>query len=101
MHVYEHHMGHLYTSEYPLDYDVLYCEECGDSDWLIGEANTREEAWELLKDDVDTFDETMCRGCPHKDDYGYCNNECDNYWQNSGGWDRDYVLKFINANWSE
>ena len=100
MYIYEHHMGHLYTSDYPLDYGDLYCEECGDSDWLIGEANTREEAWELLKDDVDTFDETICHVCSLADDLDYCNDECENY-QNGGGWDYDYVLKFINANWDE
>ena len=100
MYIYEHHMGYLYIYDYPLDYDDLYCEECGCSDCLVGEANTREEAWELLKDDVDTFDETMCRSCPHEGDCDYCNEECENY-QNGGGWDRDYVLKFIHANWSE
>ena len=33
---YENHMGGWYTSEYELDYDDLYCEECGDSDWELG-----------------------------------------------------------------
>lgn len=51
MYIYEGHMGSLYTSDYELDYEDLYCEQCGDSDWLIGRAETREEAWNLLKDD--------------------------------------------------
>ena len=34
MYIYECHMGGLYTSDEPLDYEDLYCEECGDSDWL-------------------------------------------------------------------
>ena len=75
MYIYESHMGGLYTSDDPLDYEDLYCEECGDSDWLVGYANTREEAWNLLKDDTDT--------------------------DGSGGWDYDYVQKFINENWDE
>ena len=53
MYIYEGHMGSLYTSDSVLDYEDTYCETCGDSDWLIGHANTREEAWNLLKDDTD------------------------------------------------
>ena len=44
MYIYELHLGNLYTSIYELDYDELYCEQCGDSDWLIGYATTKEEA---------------------------------------------------------
>ena len=51
MYIYESHMGDLYTSDEPLDYEDLYCEQCGDSDSLIGYANTREEVWDLLKDE--------------------------------------------------
>ena len=75
MYIYESHLGNLYTSIYELDYDELYCEQCGDSDWLIGCATTREEAWDLLKNDVDI--------------------------NGSGGWDYDYVQNFININWEE
>lgn len=51
MYIYEGCLGDLYTSEEPLEYEDLYCEECGDSDRLVGYAETREEAWNLLKDD--------------------------------------------------
>lgn len=51
MYLYESHMGGLYTSENELDYEYLYCEQCGDSDWLIGEFDTIEEYWDLIKDD--------------------------------------------------
>ena len=95
MYIYEGHLGSLYVSDYEFDYDDLYCEQCGDSDWLIGQAETREEAWNLLEEYVDTFDEAKCKGCAHVN----C-EECENY-LNSGGWDRDYVLKFINSNWDE
>lgn len=54
MYIYENHLGGgLYTSDNLLDYDDLYCEQCGDSDSYVGEADTREEAYELLKDDYD------------------------------------------------
>lgn len=75
MYIYEGHMGGLYASDEPLEYEDLYCEECGDSDWLIGYAETREEAWNLLKDDTDIY--------------------------GSGGWDYNYVQEFINENWDE
>lgn len=75
MYIYESHLGGLYTSDRYLDFDELYCEQCGDSDWLVGYAATREEAWELLKDDTDID------GC--------------------GGWSYDYVQEFLNENWDE
>lgn len=75
MYIYQGHLGSLYTSDEYLDYDDLYCEQCGDSDWLIGCATTRAEAWELLKDDTDI--------------------------NGSGGWDYNYVQEFINTYWEE
>ena len=75
MYIYESHMGGLYTSDDILDYEDLYCEECGDSDGLIGYAETREEAWNLFKDDKDI--------------------------DGSDGWDYNYVQEFINSNWDE
>ena len=68
-------MGSLYTSDEPLSYEELYCETCGDSDWLIGHADTREEAWDLLKDDTNI--------------------------NGSGGWDYEYVQEFLNGNFGE
>lgn len=73
MYIYEGHMGSLYTSDTYLDYDDLYCEQCGDCDWLIGSATTGEEAWNLLKY------ETNING--------------------SGGWDYEYVRELILNNW--
>ena len=72
MFIYEGHMGSLFVTEEPLSYEECYCETCGDSDWMIGEADTREEAWNLLKDDTDI--------------------------NGSGGWDYEYVKQFLNDN---
>lgn len=73
MYIYEGHLGSLYTSDRELSFDELYCDQCGDCDWLIGYAATRSEAWDLLKDDVDI--------------------------NNSGGWDFSYVQDFLDENW--
>lgn len=81
------------------DEDDLYCEQCGNSDQCIDCAETRTEAWELLKDETDTFDKALCINCPHAEDYDYCDNECENY-KHSGGWNYNYVQKFL-KNWEE
>lgn len=72
MYIYQSHMGGLYTSDDELDYEYTYCEICGDSDCLIGYAETREEAWDLLKDDTNI--------------------------DGSGGWDYEYIQDFL-RNW--
>ena len=74
MYIYESHMGGLFVSDEILDYKQTYCETCGDSDYLLGYAETREEAWNLLEGDTDT--------------------------DGSGGWDYDYVQEFL-KNWEE
>ncbi|VYT08167.1 Uncharacterised protein [uncultured Clostridium sp.] len=74
MYIYESHMGGLFVSDEVLSYEQTYCETCGDSDYLIGYAETREEAWNLLKDDTDI--------------------------DGSGGWGYDYVQEFL-KNWEE
>ena len=49
MEVYESHLGGIYFSEDVLDWDELYCDECGDSDTHLGHANTWEEVIPMLK----------------------------------------------------
>lgn len=70
--IYEGHMGSLYTEEEPLSYEDTYCEQCGDSDQLLGYAKDKKSAWKLLKPVTDIND--------------------------SGGWDYDYVKEFIDEN---
>lgn len=49
--LYESHMGGIYTDEDFLDFDDLYCETCGDSDYCMGSFNTLREFWELIRDE--------------------------------------------------
>lgn len=72
MYIYESHMGSLFVSDDILDYEQTYCETCGDSDFLLGYAETKEEAWNLLKDNTDI--------------------------NSSGGWNYEYVQEFL-KNW--
>lgn len=74
MYIYESHMGGLFVSDEVLSYEQTYCETCGDSDYLLGYAETREEAWNLLKDDTNI--------------------------NGSGGWDYEYVQEFL-KNWEK
>ncbi|MCM1334186.1 MAG: hypothetical protein NC084_04110 [Bacteroides sp.] len=49
MYIYESHIdGSLYAVERELSHDELYCDQCGDSDSMIGYADTKEEARALL-----------------------------------------------------
>ena len=52
MYIYESHLGGLYTSDEQIPYEDLYCEECGDSDMELGEAESISEAWDILKPDT-------------------------------------------------
>lgn len=36
IYIYESHLGGYYASNVQLDYDELYCEECGDVDTFVG-----------------------------------------------------------------
>ena len=55
MYFYSSHMGGIYTSKELVDAADLYCETCGDSDWLIGEADTFAKAFRLLRSDSFTM----------------------------------------------
>lgn len=49
MYLYEGHTtGRIYASEEYLDYDCLYCEQCGDSDDFIGAFETKKGLKNLL-----------------------------------------------------
>ena len=61
MEVYESHLGGIYFSEDILDWDELYCDECGDSDTYLGHADTWEEVlmfkWIRKEDDEFKYDQ--------------------------------------------
>lgn len=70
MFVYEGHLGSLYTSDYEEDLDDLYCDECGDYDWLVGEFKTAKDFLASYANEIYTE-------------------------KNSGGWSLDYVFESV------
>lgn len=52
MYVYESHLGGLYTSDWPLEHEFLYCEQCGDYDWEYGPYDSVIEFIEDFSDDI-------------------------------------------------
>lgn len=53
MYVYESHLGGGYFgSETPLSFEECYCEQCGDSDWEVGEFETAEQFVAYIADDI-------------------------------------------------
>ena len=98
MYIYESHMGGLYAHDEELSYEQRHCSQCGDTDWCIGSANDRTEAWELLESETDMFNRALCENCEHKYDYDYCDEECENAMR-AGGYDYEYVQNFIKEYW--
>ena len=57
MHWYIDHLyGNLYSSIDYLDYDDIYCEECGDSDTYLGYFESEEEAEKAYREYFDLDD---------------------------------------------
>lgn len=49
VYLYESHLnGTIFTSKEPLDWDEMYCEECGDSDTEIGDFTSFKEFYESI-----------------------------------------------------
>lgn len=93
--IYESHMGGLFCSDNEIE--DTYCEQCGDSDWLIGSASTAEEAWVLLEDKTSTFDDSKCENCLYNGNYDYCDEHCEEF-SHSGGYQLGYVMNFVLEN---
>lgn len=51
MYLYESHLGGLYLSEEPIPYKDRRCEECGDSDWELGQVETFDDVLARITDD--------------------------------------------------
>lgn len=93
MYIYQGHLGGLYASDEPLEYDALYCEECGDSDQLVGKAETAQEAFDLLTQNI----QDDCKNC---EKYGKCHKEpvlC----EYTGGYAFPYIMNFIAGEFPE
>lgn len=54
--IYESHLGGYYASEDYIPSNDLYCESCGDSDWLCGEYNTFRQFLEEKASNIDCND---------------------------------------------
>lgn len=52
MFLYESHLGGIYAKDYEQDFEELYCEQCGDCDWEIGEFNSAIKVLEYMADDI-------------------------------------------------
>lgn len=51
MEIYESHLGGIYFSDEVISIDDLFCEQCGDSDWHLGHADTWEEVLAMITDE--------------------------------------------------
>lgn len=71
MYLYEGHLGSLYFTNRKRSYDELYCSQCDNSDWLLGEV----ESWEDVIDAI-----------------GITSIQVDT---TDGGWAREYVYELI------
>lgn len=49
--IYDSHIGGIYVSDEELNHEDLYCEQCGDSDQLLGMFETLADFWNIIKDD--------------------------------------------------
>ena len=49
--LYESHLGGLFLSDERIDYEYLYCEQCGDSDFELGEVETFDDVLKLVTED--------------------------------------------------
>ena len=71
MYLYEGHLGSLYLTDEKRDFKDLYCDQCGDSDWELGEVFSWLDVINAIGiDDIQV-------------DYG------------DGGWARDYVYEVM------
>lgn len=73
MYIYESHLGGFYVTDYEKDWEWLHCDQCGDTDWPIGYAETKEEALKIIMD-----------------------------WFEGDGWvSEEHVKEYLNSYWRE
>lgn len=49
VYLYRNRLGGFYAENRPLSWQECHCSECGENDYLIGKAGTKEEAWNILE----------------------------------------------------
>ena len=81
VYVYESHLGGLYTSNEPLDYEDLYCETCGDSDWELGDFNNFKEFYDVLINDDRYYDKDSKQWLLSEEALSSIVNELVAYWK--------------------
>lgn len=52
MYLYKSHLDDLYWSEYEISFDELFCEICGDYDYMIEYFESTEEVLKSLADNI-------------------------------------------------
>ena len=102
MFIYESHLGGIYYKDEYLDFDDRYCEDCGDCDTYLGEANTMIEALEVLHDRINEIytDEDACAKCRMFEYDENCADDCDKIW-NTGGYDKEEIMADLKACFGE
>ena len=54
-HVYASHLGGYFTTGERLTFEEKHCEQCGDCDWYLGQAETEEEAEKLYNEYLNDY----------------------------------------------
>lgn len=81
LYVYQSHMGGFYVSKELLDYEDLYCETCGDSDWEYGDFNTFKEFYDVLINDTMYYDKDSKQWLLSEEALASIVNELVAYWK--------------------
>ena len=95
MYLYASHLGGLYATDEPQEWEDLYCEACGDSDIEIGffEDNDLDGIWETIK----PYD-LCCIGCKDCTDDGVCEKNCEKLLpHNFHSYGLLYVMEFLSG----
>lgn len=72
VYIYESHLGGLYVKKYLIPNDILYCDECGDSDQLLLDTDNLDEVRDFLLSQVALFDRGLYSICHLNEIYDKC-----------------------------
>lgn len=99
MYIYVDCTGDLYATETKQTAKQRRCAICGDYATFIGEANSFNEAWQVLEPYIDRWDDNMCLLCEHlnegdEDHFSEACQDCEMF-QSQAGYDYEYLADFI------